>query len=112
MSAAALQPPQHRTGFPSWLAGVDGCRGGWFVVLFHRTRASPGLADLRFVLCRSFSELVNLRENPSPIALDIPIGLLDQAQPGGRSCDRAARALLGRGRASSVFTPPTRAALQ
>ncbi len=106
-------PPQHRTGVPQvWLAGVDGCRGGWFAVLLHLTHASPDLAGLRFVLCRNFSELVNLPENPSPIALDIPIGLLDQAQPGGRSCDRAARALLGRPRASSVFTPPPRAALQ
>ncbi|MGH8658935.1 MAG: DUF429 domain-containing protein [Gammaproteobacteria bacterium] len=60
------------------------------------TGASPGLADLRFVLCRNFSELAKLAENPSPIALDIPIGLLDQTQPGGRSCDRAVRALLGR----------------
>ncbi len=113
MSAAALQPPQHRTGVSRvWLAGVDGCRGGWFAVLLHLAHAAPGLANLRFALCQSFSELVNLPENPSPIALDIPIGVLDQAQPGGRSCDRAARALLGRGRASSVFTAPTRAALQ
>ncbi|MGH8472253.1 MAG: DUF429 domain-containing protein [Gammaproteobacteria bacterium] len=113
MNAAALQPSQQRTGVPQvWLAGVDGCRGGWFALLFHLAHASPVLAGLRFVLCRSLSELVNLPENPSPIALDIPVGLLDQAQTGGRSCDRAARALLGRGRASSVFTPPTRAALQ
>ncbi len=113
MSAAALQPPQHRTGVPQvWLAGVDGCRGGWFAVLLHLAQAPAGLVGLRFVLCRSFSELVNLPENPSPIALDMPIDLLDRAQPGGRSCDRAARALLGRPRASSVFTPPTRAALQ
>ncbi len=108
----ALQPLYNRTGVTQvWLAGVDGCRGGWFAVLLHLVHASPGLADLRLVLCRSFSELVTLPENPSPIALDTPIGLLDQAPPRGRSCDRAARALLGRGRASSVFTPPTRAAL-
>ena len=51
-------------------------------------------------------------ENPAPIAVDIPIGLLDRAEPGGRTCDRAARVMLGRSRASSVFTPPTRTALQ
>jgi len=38
----------------------------------------------------------------------MPIGLLDRPLPGGRACDRAARALLGRPRSSSVFTPPTR----
>jgi predicted RNase H-like nuclease len=45
------------------------------------------------------------------MAVDIPIGLLDAPQPGGRECDRQARRLLGR-RASSVFTPPTRALLE
>jgi predicted RNase H-like nuclease len=41
------------------------------------------------------------------MAIDIPIGLLDQISPGGRVCDRLARRLLRR-RASSVFSPPTR----
>ena len=109
MSAAGLQPTG---GSRVWIAGIDGCRGGWFAVLLKRPPVAPFVADLRFVLCPTFSELLNLPENPCPIALDIPIGLLDQPQPGGRPCDRAARALLGRGRASSVFSPPTRTALQ
>jgi predicted RNase H-like nuclease len=44
------------------------------------------------------------------IAIDIPIGLLDKPQSGGRECDQLARKLLGR-RASSVFTPTTRSLL-
>jgi predicted RNase H-like nuclease len=38
------------------------------------------------------------------IAVDVPIGLLDAYEVGGRACDRAARKLLGVPRASSVFT--------
>jgi predicted RNase H-like nuclease len=48
-----------------------------------------------------------LAPSPTIIAIDIPIGLLEAPQPGGRLCDRQARRLLGR-RASSVFTPPCR----
>lgn len=109
MSTTGLHPTG---GSGVWIAGVDGCRSGWFAVLLKRAPVAPFIADLRFVLCPTFSDLLNLPENPCPIALDIPIGLLDQPQPGGRPCDRAARALLGGGRASSVFSPPTRTALQ
>jgi len=52
-----------------------------------------------------------MTERPVAIAVDMPIGLLDRPVPGGRACDREARKLLGRGRASSVFTPPTRPGL-
>ncbi|MBI3634913.1 MAG: DUF429 domain-containing protein [Candidatus Rokubacteria bacterium] len=44
------------------------------------------------------------------VGLDMPIGLLDAAVRGGRDCDRAARKRLGP-RASSVFSPPVRSAL-
>jgi predicted RNase H-like nuclease len=43
------------------------------------------------------------------IAIDIPIGLSDD---GPRACDLAARRLLGRPRASSVFPAPCRGALR
>ncbi len=48
------------------------------------------------------------------VAVDMPLGLLEVYQRGGRACDRAARALLNAGgarRGSSVFSPPTRGAL-
>ncbi|MGH8538819.1 MAG: DUF429 domain-containing protein [Gammaproteobacteria bacterium] len=113
MRATVSRPLLRRKGSQiAWLAGVDGCRGGWFAVLQDRGQASPRVVKVRFALCRSLSEVMSLPENPAPIAVDIPIGLLEQAEPGGRSSDRAARVLLGRGRASSIFTPPTRAALQ
>jgi predicted RNase H-like nuclease len=61
--------------------------------------------------CTTFREVLELPEKPVVLAVDMPIGLLDRPLPGGRSCDREARKLLGRPRASSVFTPPTRPGL-
>ena len=46
------------------------------------------------------------------IAVDIPIGLLDHALPGGRLCDVYARRLLHPNRMSSVFSPPVRDTLE
>lgn len=91
----------------SWVAGVDGCRAGWVVVLIQHT---PDRQEHHIRLCTHFAEVLSLPPQPAVIAVDIPIGLVDTPQPGGRECDRQARRLLGR-RASSVFTPPTRALL-
>jgi predicted RNase H-like nuclease len=92
----------------SWVAGVDGCRAGWVVVL---ARPQKSEQDRHIKLCAHFAEVLSLSPRPAVIAVDIPIGLLDTPRPGGRECDRQARRLLGR-RASSVFTPPARALLQ
>lgn len=61
--------------------------------------------------CASFREVLTLPEKPVVLAVDMPIGLLDRPLPSGRSCDREARKLLRRPRASSVFTPATRPGL-
>lgn len=90
-----------------WVAGADGCRSGWVVVL-----REVGSGE---ILLREAAELRDvLRWKPAPkiLGVDVPIGLLAKAVPGGRECDVAARRLLGRLRASSVFTPPTRRALK
>ena len=85
-----------------WMAGVDGCPAGWVVV---GVSAQTWHATVR--LCPSFGAVLELRPKPDRIAIDIPIGLLDERQPGGRECDRLARRQLP-GRASSVFSPPIR----
>jgi predicted RNase H-like nuclease len=90
-----------------WVAGVDGCRGGWVVMLREIRRCA-----LVLTLCERFSEVLALPQAPAIIAVDIPIGLLPRRAPGGRECDRAARYVLGRDRQASVFTPSTRAALR
>lgn len=59
----------------------------------------------------TFSELLKATRDCAAVGVDVPIGLLDGAIPGGRACDREARGRLGAGRGSSVFSPPTRPAL-
>lgn len=89
-----------------WVAGVDGCPGGWIVAL--RRIDDAGAQALR--LCRRFAEVLALDEKPRIVAVDIPIGLPERAIRGGRTCDNEARARLGE-RQSSVFAVPARAAL-
>jgi len=55
----------------------------------------------------TFMDVVDMRPGYSSIALNAPVGGLDRAMVGGRSCDREARILLGR-RASAVKNAPTR----
>ena len=62
-------------------------------------------------VCSSFHEVVDLGSKAEVVAVDIPIGLLEEPITGGRECDKEARLMLGTPRRSSVFTPPTRAAL-
>lgn len=93
----------------SWVAGVDGCRAGWVVALVQQQPRGVQKHYIRF--CNRFAEVLTLAPRPAVMAIDIPIGLLEVQQPGGRECDRQARRLLGR-RASSIFTPPIRALLE
>ncbi|MDX2088612.1 MAG: DUF429 domain-containing protein [Kofleriaceae bacterium] len=89
-----------------WVAGVDGCKDQWVVVLRHLdTRALVGR------VVPTFGDVLAVPERPRALAVDIPIGLPDVAVAGGRECDRLARTLLG-ARASSVFSPPSRRALK
>jgi predicted RNase H-like nuclease len=89
-----------------WVAGVDGCRSGWLVVL--RPLTEPGGAMARLVA--SFADVLAMPENPAAIAIDIPIGLPERFGIGGRLADAAARANLG-ARQSAVFAVPSRAAV-
>jgi predicted RNase H-like nuclease len=91
-----------------WIAGVDGCRAGWFVVLVE---FGGGTGREVHRICTSFRDVLDLKPKPTIIAVDIPIGFLEEPSAGGRECERGARLLLGTPSRSSVFTPPTRAAL-
>jgi len=88
------------------IAGVDGCAAGWIVV--QRDTESRRLSRC---IAPDFLAVLDKTRGASIVAVDIPIGLLDAAVHGGRACDMAARKLLGPKRASSVFPPPVRAAL-
>jgi predicted RNase H-like nuclease len=89
-----------------WVAGVDGCRGGWIAVLVELETSRIRRAAVH--VAHRFVEILEIEPDLQAVAVDIPIGLLDLPQPGGRQCDREARRILGRSRASSVFNPPLR----
>jgi predicted RNase H-like nuclease len=97
-----------RTPVPDqkFVAGVDGCPGGWLVVLRQIDDASTARAQL----FRTFAEILALPENPAIIAVDMPIGLPQLGQLGGRPADIEARANLG-ARQSAVFAVPSRDAV-
>ena len=91
-----------------WVVGADDCRAGWLVVF----RSLDGQEHkARIFEPETLGEIFRVPEQPVVAAIDIPIGLLTVSKPGGRTADIACRKLLGRGRGSSVFPPPSRAAL-
>ena len=90
------------------VAGVDSCSFGWISVLV--TFYDEIIGEEHHLLER-FEDLFHLQPHPGLVAVDIPLGLLDEPEEGGRQCDRSARKVLGRPRASSVFSPPSRASL-
>lgn len=90
------------------VAGVDSCHYGWIAVLVTFFDA---IISEEHILMEQFTDLFKLDVPPNYIAVDIPLGLLDNPEEGGRECDRAARKVLGHPRASSIFSPPTRSSL-
>ena len=94
-----------KTDRNAWLAGVDGCTGGWIVAF---VRLNGGEARMRIV--RRFAEVLAAPEQPAMVAVDMPIGLPERTGPGGRAAENTIRPLLG-ARQSSVFSVPSRAAI-
>ncbi len=88
-----------------WLCGVDGFKSRWCAVLRN---FDTGEFRTRVV---SFRDLLRLPENPAIVAVDVPIGLLDVTPPGGRTCERLARNIVGSHRARSVISTVGRVAL-
>jgi predicted RNase H-like nuclease len=90
-----------------WVAGADGGPAGWLAVF----RSIDG-REHRAEIVKSLADVFTAAEQPKIVAVDIPIGLLNISQRGGRPADRACRTILGPHRQSSIFAPPCRAALQ
>jgi len=85
--------------------GVDGCPGGWFyVALSIKNEWLIGVVP-------SLKRLLHALQHPDLILIDMPIGLRESGSK-ERACDRSARKLLGKARASSVFSVPVRPALK
>ena len=68
------------------------------------------VSDWCFLYASSLAAIADAPQRPKIIAIDMPMGFLEQAEPGGRACEREARKLL-KGKASSVFAVPVRAVL-
>jgi predicted RNase H-like nuclease len=88
-----------------WLAGVDGCSGGW-IVAFVCARGP----DVRLRMVPRFADVLSAPEAPSIVAVDMPIGLPERTGLGGRAAENLVRPLLG-ARQSSVFSVPSRSAI-
>jgi len=86
-----------------FIAGVDGCKGGWIAI--HKVLRTGEIVS---EVCSSGRQLFEKAFDHEVLAIDIPIGLPDS---GLRQCDILARKMLGRFRASSVFPAPIRPAL-
>ena len=84
--------------------GVDGCKKGWFAV-----KLTDGL-EWEVKVFEDINALWAEFHDAAVILIDIPIGLKDEGL-NERECDVAARKLLGKKRASSVFRPPCRKAV-
>jgi predicted RNase H-like nuclease len=104
MSVAS--PSRHGPNLPySLIAGVTPCRGGWLVASAKVQGTIFAPEDPRKVA--NFIDIVDERPSYSIIALNAPVGYLNAAKTGGRSCDRQARVLLGR-RGAAVKSAPVR----
>ena len=92
------------------LAGVVPCPKGWLV-------ASSKLQGITLApeapqVLPKFLDVLDYKPAFQVVALFSPVGLLDEPNSKGRTCEREARALLGRPRSSAILSAPVRAALQ
>ena len=85
------------------IAGIDGCRGGWFVAT-----AQANLSNVDVFVVKTIDAAMTELHAAAIIGIDIPIGLPDA---GPRECDLQARRLLSPRRRSSVFPAPVRSIL-
>jgi predicted RNase H-like nuclease len=93
----------------SVVAGVTPCGPGWLVASakLHGTVFAPEEP----VFVSDFVDVLDTRPSFDVIALNAPIGYLDETVVGGRRCDREARLLLG-ARGSSIQSAPVRVSAQ
>jgi len=92
------------------LAGVVPVPKGWLM-------ASAKLQGITMApeqpqVVSTFLEVLDYKPAFQVVALFSPVGLLDEPDSRGRTCDREARALLGRPRSGAVLSAPVRASLK
>ncbi|MEO1247975.1 MAG: DUF429 domain-containing protein [Pseudomonadota bacterium] len=80
------------------IAGIDGCKAGWFVVCQQGSR-------YRSFVASDFGEAARKLGDFDTIGIDIPVGIPDL---GDRECEKLARRILSPRRTASVFSAPIR----
>jgi len=91
------------------LAGVVPCPKGWLMASAKLQGITVSPEEPQVV--KTFIEVLDYKPAFQVVALFSPVGLLDSPDTRGRTCDREARALLGRPRSVAVVSAPARAAL-
>jgi predicted RNase H-like nuclease len=103
-------PPQRRGGGPQLpyklIAGVEPCPGGWLVVSgrLQGITAHPQEPEV----FPTFAEILDYRPSFEIIAIHCHLSFPEEDTPGGRTCDRLARQLLGWPRSGAIGSPPSR----
>jgi threonine dehydratase len=90
----------------SIVIGLDGCKLGWIGARWSGPGHQP---DAIFLFALAEAEATSFPEI-AVFAIDIPLGLSETADAGGRDCDRQARKFIGI-RGSSVFPTPAKSSL-
>lgn len=93
------------SGLSRQIVGVDGCKAGWVAVTMDVNAARPAVS-----VHRDFSLLLEVFSDEALIAVDMPIGLPEVTEKGGRPAEIAARKLPTVPK-SSIFSIPSRQAV-
>jgi predicted RNase H-like nuclease len=88
------------------VAGVEPCPGGWLVVSARLTGTTAFPQEPE--VFEKFADIVDYRPTFDVIAVHAPLSFPTGDTPGGRTCDRLARQLLGWPRSGTIVSPPSR----
>jgi len=91
------------------LAGVVPCPKGWLIASAKLQGITTSPEQPQVV--KTFLEVLDYKPAFQVVALFSPVGLLEDPVAKGRTCEREARALLGRPRSSAIVSAPVRASL-
>jgi predicted RNase H-like nuclease len=89
---------------------VEPCSGGW--LLFGAKLQGITIAPQPPEVFGRFIDILDYRPSYAVLAVHLPLGLPSLPVPGGRTCDRDARRLLGQPRGSAIASPPSWKTLQ
>jgi predicted RNase H-like nuclease len=88
------------------IAGVEPCPGGWLVVgaRLQGISAFPTEPEV----FPAFADILDYRPSFDVLAVHCHLSFPEEETPGGRTCDRLARELLGWPRSGTITSPPSR----